>query len=244
MLISRKLREKRCDLDRRIERLGARRIVTVRVGAQRCDEIAEDGRRGGAAAGAGPRNGQGTGIARDDVHDIVGPADARERMPVRNEDRTDRCGTASRGCNEANAAAGHLRGGYIGLAYACDSGRRNTRGNDREAEGELHQKGEFVRRIPPLDVPGGIRFGKPTRLRVGQRFRVLGAVFHRAENGVASSIDDAADRVDAVAGKALFDQANDRNRAARRGLIAGWFGARKRARAAVDLALRANPCWR
>ena len=92
-------------------------------------------------------------------------------------------------------------------------------GADVRAQRHVREDGELRLRIESFDVLRGIRFGESQRLRFGQRVPELDAVpLHAAQDVIAGAVEDTGDPRQPVAGKSMFDRADDRHSAGHRGL--------------------------
>ncbi len=98
---------------------------------------------------------------------------------------------------------------------------------------ERRKNADLVRGVVAVNVEVGRRFGVTEFLRVGENFGEVRAFeFHARQNVIASAVDDAVKRVDAVADKTFAQRFDDRNAAANAGFVikirAEFFRRRKK----------------
>ena len=95
-----------------------------------------------------------------------------------------------------------------------DAGAGNLGPRHPDAEGEVGEDREFLRRVGAVDVHRGIGLREALLLGELQHLGVVGAVFlHPREDEVARAVENAADALDAVGSQALADRGHDRDAA-------------------------------
>ena len=202
--------------------------------AQHADDVAQDGRSGRHAAGAGASQDERTRVAREDLDDVLRIRRARELVLFGHENGRDvgqnsvRRTQSSR--DEPNPVTEHPRARDVALRHFGDSASPDALRDDREAKGHLGDDGELVRGVDAADVVGGIGLGVTTSLRLRERVAERGAALHRGQNRRTGTVDDAGDTEDFVACKRLIERAQNRYRAADRRFESQRGASRRRKR--------------
>ena len=103
------------------------------------------------------------------------------------------------------SGAGHIFGGDAADPLGVDLGELQ-----RDTEGDGRQNGQFVGRVDPFHVEGGVRFRVTQLLGFVQHIlESTAALFHLGEDKVAGTVDDARQPVDMVGRQPLAQGLED-----------------------------------
>ena len=128
-------------------------------------------------------------------------------------------GAAARRGGQAHGMAEPLSVSKVDRADAANALYGNALRGDAHAEGRRRQNGQFRAGVETVDIGAGVAFRITQLLRLLQDcVERLAPALHFSENEIRSPVEDARQRLDAVAGDALAQRRQYGNAARNRGL--------------------------